>query len=150
VFDPKPIVNIPGHLAIALTQELFFTPACRSEKRSSTFRALLAASLFPDIVDKTIGYVLQVMPNGRHYAHNVFSLAGSSLVVRLIWGKRAGSAWFVGYLGHLLADSQRPVPWFFPVVKYQFEKGRLNFDPVQLFRELILLGLVLVLRWSRR
>ncbi len=105
---------------------------------------LLLASLFPDMVDKTIGYVLHAMPNGRHYAHNLFSLVGLSLLVALIWGKATGYAWFSGYLGHLLADSDRLVPWFFPLKKYPFKKGRLTFQPGQLLREALLLALVLI------
>ncbi|NJN94707.1 MAG: hypothetical protein HC875_11745 [Anaerolineales bacterium] len=111
-------MQIPGHLAVALAQSRL--PPFRASKR--LLFVLLLASLFPDIVDKTIGYVLQAMPNGRHFAHNIFSLLGLSLLVTLIWGRRTGYAWFSGYLGHLLADSTRRVPWFFPLKKYPFKK----------------------------
>ncbi len=134
-------MQIPGHLAVALAQSRL--PPFRVSKR--LLWVLLLAGLFPDMVDKTIGYVLQAMPNGRHYAHNIFSLMGLSLLVRLIWGRRAGYAWFSGYLGHLLADSTRRVPWFFPLKKYPFKKGRLTFQRDQLLREAIFLALVLLL-----
>lgn len=143
-------MQIPGHLAIALTQSRL--PPFRASKRLRF--VLLLASLFPDIVDKTIGYVLHAMPNGRHYAHNIFSLLGLSLLVTLIWGKRAGWAWFNGYLGHLLADSTRRVPWFFPLKKYPFKKGRLTFQRDQLLHEALFLAAVLLLNdiilpWKR-
>ncbi len=115
-------------------------------------KPLLMASLFPDLVDKSIGYIFHVMPNGRHYAHNLFSLILVSGVVTLIWGKAAGYAWFMGYLGHLLADTagRSMVPWFFPVKAYHFPRGKLAFKPMQLIRETILLGLVLIIhRMSR-
>ncbi|MCK6623974.1 MAG: metal-dependent hydrolase [Anaerolineae bacterium] len=134
-------MQIPGHLALALAQSRL--PPFRASRRLLFF--LLLASLFPDIVDKTIGYVFQAMPNGRHYAHNIFSLLGFSLLVTLMWGKTAGWAWFSGYLGHLLADNIQRVPWFFPLKKYRFNKGRLAFEPAQLLREGFFLALVLLL-----
>jgi hypothetical protein len=111
---------------------------------------MLVASLFPDLVDKTIGYVFGAMPNGRHYAHNLFSLITVSFIITLIWGKTIGYAWFAGYLGHLVVDSKNLVPWFFPVKKYKFEQGRLSFRPAQLFREMLFLILVLLLCILRR
>ncbi len=138
-------MQIPGHLAIALAQHGL--PPFRQQPGRTLF-FLLAASLFPDMVDKTIGYILHVMPNGRHYAHNVFSLAGVSLLVGLLWGWAAGYAWFMGYLGHLLADSDRLVPWFFPLKKYPFKQGRLVFKFSEMMGETILLALVLILRRS--
>ncbi len=107
---------------------------------------MLIASLFPDMVDKTIGYVFHAMPNGRHFAHNVFSLLGLSLLVTMVWGKAAGYAWFSGYLGHLLVDHDGTLPWFFPLKKYSFEPGRLKFEPLQILRETIFLVLVFVVR----
>jgi hypothetical protein len=134
-------MHIPGHLAIALAQHCLLPMA----KDKKALKPLLLASLFPDMADKTIGYVFQAMPNGRHYAHNIFTLIGLSLVVSLIWGKSTSYAWFMGYLGHLLADSQTMVPWFFPARKYNFKKGRLKFAPAQFIRETMYLGLVLVI-----
>ena len=124
-------MQIPGHLAVAVAQSNL--PLFRSGSKR-LLSLLLGASLFPDIVDKTIGYIFHAMPNGRHYAHNIFSLLGSTLLVSLIWKRDAGWAWFLGYAGHLLADSRRRVPWFFPLKKYQFEKGQLIFRSPQLLR----------------
>jgi hypothetical protein len=137
-------MQIPGHLAIAMAQS-HLPPFRHASKRRLLL--LLVASLFPDVVDKTIGYIFQAMPNGRHYAHNLFSLAGLSLLVTLVWGKAAGYAWFSGYLGHLLADSNRRVPWFFPLKKYRFKKGQLAFDPIQLLRESVLLAVILLISY---
>ena len=135
-------MHIPGHLALAALQyRLNFS----QEQRPRVAGPLLVASLFPDLVDKFIGYVWGVMPNGRHYAHNIFSLIGLSAIVTLIWGKTVGRAWFTGYLGHLLVDTQRMVPWLFPVKQYPFRAGRLRFNSAQLLRETVLLVVVLIL-----
>ncbi|MFN8453854.1 MAG: metal-dependent hydrolase [Anaerolineae bacterium] len=136
-------MQIPGHLAVALAQASL-PPLRRGSKR--LLLVLLLASLFPDMVDKTIGYIFHLMPNGRHYAHNLFSLLGSTLLVTLLAGRSTGGAWFLGYLGHLLVDTERMVPWFFPVKQYSFKKGRLHFKPAQLGREFLFLVLVLLLR----
>ncbi len=134
-------MHIPGHLAVALAQHCLLPMS----KDNNTLKPLLLASLFPDMADKTIGYVFQAMPNGRHYAHNIFTLIGLSLLVSLIWGKSISYAWFMGHLGHLLADSQTMVPWLFPARKYNFQKSRLKFAPDQLIRETMFLGLVLII-----
>ncbi|HMR63262.1 MAG TPA: metal-dependent hydrolase [Anaerolineae bacterium] len=134
-------MNIPGHLAIGLAQHQL-PPLAR---RKRTLIPLLVASLFPDLVDKTIGYGLHLMPNGRHYAHNVFSLAGTTLLVAGLWGRRIGLAWGLGYLGHLLVDNYSSVPWLFPMHGYDFGQGRLFFNPRQIARESLLLLFVLVI-----
>jgi hypothetical protein len=136
-------MQIPGHLAIALAQANL--PSLRrGSKRLLVF--LLLASLFPDLVDKTIAYGFHAMPNGRHYAHSLFGLLGSTLLVTLLWDRCRGSAWLLGYLGHLLVDTDRLVPWFFPLKQYPFKKGRLRFAPTELGWELLFLALVLLLR----
>ncbi|HEX9921693.1 MAG TPA: metal-dependent hydrolase [Anaerolineae bacterium] len=136
-------MQIPGHLAVAVAQYRLFSHHQRNEELMA---ALLIASLFPDMVDKSIGYVFHAMPNGRHYMHNLWSLLLMSLLVSLIWGRKVGQAWFIGHLGHLLADISRDsiVPWYFPVKKYRFRSGRLRFRPGQIMKELVLLGVVLI------
>jgi len=135
-------MNVFGHLAVAITQHRLFN---LSKLGQQTAIFIGVSSLFPDIVDKSIGYIFQLMPNGRHYAHNVFSLVGSTLVVFLLWGKTASYAWGIGYLGHLLADTSRTIPWLFPIRRYSFSKGQgLRFVPSQMIRELIWLVVAVI------
>jgi hypothetical protein len=136
-------MQIPGHIAVALAQD-FLIPS--KKKPGALLKPLVVASLFPDLMDKTIGYIFRLMPNGRHFAHNIFSLVGLSLIVSLIWGRTTGYAWFIGYLGHLLVDSDNLVPWFFPFRNYPFEKGRLTFRPAQMLYEMLLVVLVVLIR----
>lgn len=133
-------MHIPGHLAIALVQHRF--PILSKDKNA--LKLLLLASLFPDLVDKSLGYGLRVMPNGRHYAHNIFSLVGSTAFITAVWGRESGYAWFAGYSGHLFADRSGLVPWFFPLQAYNFTKGRLSFDRAQLFKEMLFLLLAVI------
>jgi hypothetical protein len=41
------------------------------------------------------------------------------------------------------------MPWFFPLKKYPFKKGRLKFEPAQLLGETLILLLVLSLSRKR-
>jgi hypothetical protein len=136
-------MQIPGHLALALAQANL--PPWRSSSKRH-LGLIILASLWPDLVDKTIGYVLGAMPNGRHYAHNLFTLAGTTLLVGLLLGWPSAYAWLSGYLGHLLADTDRLVPWFFPWQHYSFTKSQLFFKPVELGQEILLLLLMLLVR----
>lgn len=136
-------MHIPGHLALALAQHHLLT---RLTPGKPALTPVLVACLLPDAVDKTIGYFFHWMPNGRHYSHNLFSLALTTLLLTCWRGPAVGFSWFLSYLGHLLADSNSLVPWFFPLKQYPFKPGRLRFDRHQLWCESLLLGLVLLLR----
>ena len=140
-------MHVPGHIAIVLAQHRLLT---FSGHNDIPLKPLLIATIFPDLVDKAIGYVFCLMPNGRHYAHNIFALVGLPLAVTLVWGKKAGLAWFLAYLGHLLADDISQIPWFFPVKRYQFYKGRLRFKPDQFLRESIFLIIVFAIYFLTR
>jgi hypothetical protein len=139
-------MHLPGHIAITLAQHRLLTLSGQDE---IPLAPMLLAGVFPDIVDKSIGYIFCLMPNGRHFTHNIFSLLGLSLVVTLLWGTRAGAAWFLSHLGHLLADGDR-VPWFFPAKKYHFYRGRLRLKPGQFVREAVLLiGVFIIYHLTR-
>ena len=86
-------------------------------------RPAVAGGIFPDTVDKTLCQVLHITPSGRMYAHTLLSAGLTSLGVGLIWGRRAGVSWGLGYLGHLLSDSTGFVPWFYPFSSYRFYRG---------------------------
>ena len=144
-------MHVIGHIAVAILEHRFLTA---SEQGKIATSALFVASLFPDIVDKSIGYLFKLMPNGRHYAHNLFSLALFSVTITFFLGKTAGYGWFLGHLGHMLADISRDgqPPWLFPAKKYKFHRGRgIRLIPKSLGRELLFLGLALLItRLSRR
>ncbi len=137
-------MHIPGHLAVGLATHRLLSRIASDDPLP--LPSLLLAGLFPDVVDKTIGYVFHWMPNGRHYAHNIFALFGLWLAVSLVWGRRVGVAWLAGYWTHLLADG-RTVPWLFPAKQYHFYPGHLRLKPLQLIKETVFL---LVVGWIYR
>jgi len=101
---------LPGHLAIAI-----FT----HKVTGADLRTLLAATLAPDMVDKSLAQVVHVAPSGRYAMHTALGWLTSSLVVLLVAGKQRASAWALGYLGHLLGDGLQ-VPFWLPFRRYDF------------------------------
>ncbi|OQB02182.1 MAG: hypothetical protein BWY25_00708 [Chloroflexi bacterium ADurb.Bin222] len=109
---------------------------------------VIVAGVIPDVVDKALCQGLNLMPSGRMWGHTLLALAVSTVVVRLLWGRQTAWSWTVGYLGHLVADVGRDVPWLYPFVQYNFEPSpgfweillrRLQ-NPAEIALELALLG----------
>jgi len=69
-------------------------------------RAALIAAVAPDIVDKSVRYLLWLTPNGRIPLHSLLVAAGLSLLVWLLFRRRPAIVlgWLAGYATHLLAD----------------------------------------------
>lgn len=101
---------LPGHLAIAIFAH---------KVTGADLRTLLAATLAPDMADKSLAQVAHVAPSGRYAMHTALSWLISSLVVLLAAGKRHASAWALGYLGHMLGDGLQ-VPFWLPFRRYDF------------------------------
>jgi hypothetical protein len=73
--------------------------------------AITLGALTPDLVDKPLAWYLQVLPNGRTFAHSL--LVGVTLVVLLrALGREQRAvtgAFSFGYLAHILGDALQPV-----------------------------------------
>jgi len=54
------------------------------------------------------------------YAHTLLSVAFSTAVVSLVWGRQKARVWALGYLAHLAADMGGRLPLFYPFQKYEF------------------------------
>ena len=99
-----------GHIAISLAV---------ADATGSDRAAAVAGNLLPDVVDKTGGWLLKVMPSARWLAHGLpfFSLmCGLALAVL---DRRRARGFMLGYAGHLIADlwGGGKVPWFAPFEK---------------------------------
>jgi membrane-bound metal-dependent hydrolase YbcI (DUF457 family) len=101
---------LSGHLAVAALLRHYL----QTEPLST-----LGGSAAPDLLDKAL-YQGGVTKSSRTYGHTLLGAAVSTALVYLIWGKRPAQSWFVGYLGHLLADAGGFVPWFYPWKRYTF------------------------------
>ena len=102
-----------GHLAVSVLQHRYL---------KVDLKPVVAAEVFPDVVDKTLCQVLHLTPSGRMFGHTLAGLIFSTAVVGLIWGRRAAWSWALGYLGHLLGDAGGFVPWLYPFAQYDFSR----------------------------
>ncbi len=87
---------------------------------------MVVAGIFPDVVDKTLCQALHLTSSGRMFGHTLAGLALSTVVVRLVWGRRVAWSWMLGYLGHLLGDVGGFMPWLYPFVRYDFPRQPLG------------------------
>ncbi len=96
-----------GHIAVSL----LLADATDSDRASA-----VAGNLLPDIIDKTGGWVLRVMPSGRWLAHGLPFFAAVLLASRLVLQPRQWRGFALGYGGHLLGDlyGGASVPWLAP------------------------------------
>jgi hypothetical protein len=117
---------LSGHLAIAALLHHYLETAPLPT---------LSGSLAPDLVDKGLYLGLDLTDSGRIYGHTLLAAAVSTLIIRLIWGRQAAGSWLLGYLGHLIADAEGFVPWFYPWKKYQFHQSQRQ-SSLELLRQL--------------
>ncbi|MBN1246815.1 MAG: metal-dependent hydrolase [Anaerolineae bacterium] len=112
----------------------------------------MSGALFPDALDKTLCQVLRLTPSGRMWGHTTLSVGTTTLLVALMGGSRAARSWLLGYLGHLLADLEGPIPWWYPFRTYEFDPSpgfaeifqRFTEDKSEVLFEISLLGLGLL------
>jgi len=87
----------------------------------------LAASLFPDVVDKALHWLARRTPSDRLWAHTAWALVGSSalawLVGRGIGRPKVGRSWLAGYVVHLLGDISAPLAFFYPLSRQGYHQG---------------------------
>ena len=103
-----------GHIGIALLQHHYL---------DAELAPVVAGTLFPDALDKTLCQVLRMTRSGRMWGHTALSVVVSTMVVGALSGRRAARDWLLGYVGHLLADGDEPVPWWYPFKTYAFEQS---------------------------
>lgn len=86
-------------------------------------RAALLAALVPDLIDKSLAWVLGLVPYGRNIGH---SLVGAALLTLAVDGDgRRRRGFLAGYLVHLLGDvPYGHVPWLLPFRRYSFPPDR--------------------------
>lgn len=130
-----------GHIGIAIViATLLYMPVA----------AFAIGSILPDIVDKSLA-VFNIVPCGRSLAHNVFFALGAGAVAFAITRKKGiGLALALGVLLHLAQDAYYFVPYFYPLVSYDFgDCGPVQLNPgtVNIIFEFV--GLALIIVWWR-
>jgi membrane-bound metal-dependent hydrolase YbcI (DUF457 family) len=140
----------PGHLAAPYL-------VSRVWQRIDLKFALVAA-VFPDLLDKPLAWVLHLTPHGRWLGHSLTGLAATTLIVWLIFHRRAPWAalsWLTGYGLHLICDAGNFMPWFFPWVTYDWPRHtgfKWQYFPITTTAEILLsitAAVWLILAWRR-
>ena len=140
---------IPGHVSISYL-------LARSMRLNVGI--CLVSGLSPDLFDKAMKYILHVYPYGRVIMHSLLGVFVASLVIFLLKGKGWGVSWFVGHLGHLVADFAGDlftpgapfVPWLFPFQEYEWPEGKMVFSPVLLLVELVITAFAAAVFYANR
>ena len=76
----------------------------------------VVGALLPDLVDKTLAWVLHVTESSHHIAHTPLAAAGLSLVAARFWGRSIARSFGSAYFIHLVGDEVHHgrVPWRMP------------------------------------
>ncbi|MGB6837653.1 MAG: metal-dependent hydrolase [Dehalococcoidia bacterium] len=131
----------PAHLAASL----LLSEACRGDRPSA-----LAATIVPDLVDKTLAWVMGVTPSARYTAHSLAAVALSTGLVAVLGGRRRGLSFGASYLTHLVCDLWEGghVPWLMPFKRYEpvADRWRLGISTRGLLLELA--SILLLIRFA--
>ena len=84
------------------------------------FVPVMAAAVVPDVVDKVAHYVLHQGEGSRWMGHTLVVAVTTTVLIRLIWGKKPAWSWALGYLLHLFGEFGGVVPYLYPFVHYEF------------------------------
>ncbi len=130
-----------GHLGTGLMiASLFSMPVA----------AFILGVFLPDIVDKGLS-ILGVLECSRSLAHNVFFAMGAGAVTFAFTRKKSlALAVMLGGFLHLVQDSWHFVPYFYPLVEYEFVGcGPLKLEPGTFEIIMEFVGAALIVVWWR-
>jgi len=120
-------------------------------------RAALAVSMFPDLVDKPLRWILRLTPNDRLPAHTGLAWGLSTFIVYLLLKDRAAQGWLVGYGAHLLCDEINAhlnpgrIYFWWPFKRYTLHVGPTGLgSSLNDFRPASLVFEALVVLWALR
>lgn len=124
-----------GHIGIALLiSTLLYLPAV----------FVIAGVLLPDIVDKAL-LVSGFTVCGRFFGHTIFFGPIVSLITYIVTRRKdlALAVLFGSYM-HLLQDIGRFIPWFYPIVDYQFVCPKVAIGAFEIITESLGLSFIIV------
>jgi hypothetical protein len=99
-----------GHAALAYLVYRLVARDAVSRFGARDLTALVVGAALPDLVDKPLGWYLNLFPSGRALAHSVFVALALTLLVRHLTAdarpeiRLAAVAFVTGYWAHLLGD----------------------------------------------
>lgn len=113
--------------------------------------AAILGALVPDMIDKTLAWVLGAVPTARHIGHTPLVAGALAAALRALSGRARASAFVIAYLAHLLGDlwDGGHIPWLMPLRRYDRQGDRWD---VHLTPQLLLLealGALVIVALSR-
>lgn len=110
--------------------------------------AFVFGVFLPDVVDKGLT-ILGVLECSRSFAHNVFFAMGAGAAAfAATRNRKVGVAVMLGCMLHLAQDSAHFVPYFYPLVDYEFVGcGPVKYDPGQFEIAMEFVGAALIVVW---
>ena len=90
----------------------------------------IAGALVPDVIDKTLCWVLGVTPVARHIAHTPLAVGVLTLGASAVMGRRWARAFGLAYAVHLVGDLWHDghIPWLLPFKRYDLSGQRWHVD----------------------
>ena len=130
-----------------LATSLLLNEVYRGDRASAA-----AGAIVPDLIDKTLGWVLGITPSGRYAAHSLAGATALTLATVGLTGPRRGASFGASYMCHLVGDLWEGghVPWLMPFRKYAYSERRWNLGITSRAVLLELAGMVLLARLTAR
>ena len=130
-----------------LAASLLLNEVYRGDRTSAA-----AGAIVPDLIDKTLGWVLGITPSGRYAAHSLAGAGVLTLATAWLAGPTRGASFGVSYLCHLVGDlwGGGHVPWLLPFKRYGYSEQRWNLGITSRAVLLELAGMVLLARLTAR
>jgi len=130
-----------------LAASLLLNEVYRGDRASAA-----AGAVVPDLIDKTLAWLLGVTPSGRHAAHSLAGAGVLTLATAWLAGPTRGVSFGASYLCHLVGDLWEGghVPWLMPFRKYAYSERRWNPGITSRAVLLELAGMVLLARLTAR
>jgi len=82
-----------------LAASLLLNEVYRGDRASAA-----AGAVVPDLIDKTLAWLLGVTPSGRHAAHSLAGAGVLTLATAWLAGPTRGASFGASYLCHLVGD----------------------------------------------
>jgi hypothetical protein len=111
-----------------------------------------AGAIVPDLIDKTLAWLLGVTPSGRYAAHSLAGAGVLTLATAWLAGPTRGASFGASYLCHLVGDLWEGghVPWLMPFRKYAYSERRWNLGITWRAALLEFAGMVVLARLAAR
>jgi hypothetical protein len=93
-------------------------PPCLTRLLRPEMGVFLLCYLIPDLVDKPIFWVFGI-GSGRYVCHTLLFLIVTVIAFSL-WKRMYGLSALLGVTLHFILDVGWFMPWFYPIVKYEF------------------------------